>query len=166
MAMQTKDEEIMNLIDTIGQHYRTNLGNRYVRSAFSILPLDNKEWGLIESVTEKAEYHRYQGYHLDELYERIVALARFVYHARKELQPQLRARLSTYSSGPGPLGNDKILRDMAVNNFDSNLSILADLVNKLYARAVELDMEMARGKTPVYKSMRELDELGTYLVPG
>lgn len=166
MAMQTKDEEIMNLIDTIGQHYRTNLGNRYVRNAFSVISLDNKEWGLIESVTEKAEYYRHQGYHLDELYDRVLALARFVYHARKELQPQLRARLSTYSSGPGPLGNDKILRDMAVNNFDSNLSILADLVNKLYARAVELDMEMARGKTPVYRSMRELDELGTYLVPG
>ncbi len=166
MAMQTKDEEIMDLIDTIGQHYRTNLGNRYVRNAFSVLPLDGKQWGLIESVTEKAEYYRYQGYHLDELYDRVLALARFVYHARKELQPQLRARLSTYSSGPGPSGNDRILRDMAVNNFDSNLSILADLVNKLYSRAVELDMETARGRTPVYKSMRELDELGTYLVPG
>ncbi|MFW6293253.1 MAG: hypothetical protein ACOC7V_13140 [Spirochaetota bacterium] len=163
--MQTKDEEILSLIDTIGQHYRTNIGNRYVRNAFNVLPLDAKEWAVIESVTEKAEYYRYQGYHLDELYERIVVLARFVYHARRELQPQLRARLSTYSSGPGPLGNDRILRDMAVNNFQSNLSILADLVNKLYSRAVDLDVEMARGKTPVYRSMRELDELGTYLVP-
>jgi hypothetical protein len=163
--MQTKDEEIFNLIDSIGQHYRTNLGNRYVRNAFSVLPLDTKEWGLIESVTEKAEYYRYQGYHADELYDRILALARFIYHGRRELQPQLRARLSTYSSGPGPLGTDKILRDMAVNNFGSNLSILADLVNQLYQRTVQLDQEMAKGKTPVYKTMRALDELGTYLVP-
>lgn len=163
--MQTKDEEIFNLIDTIGQHYRTNIGNRYVRNAFSILPLDAKEWSLIESVTEKAEYYRFQGYHLDELYDRVLALARFIYHARRELQPQLRARLSTYSSGPGPLGNDRILRDMAVNNFSSNLSIFADLVNKLYSRAVEVDTELARGKMPVYKSMRALDEIGTYLVP-
>lgn len=164
--MQTKDEEILNLIDTIGQHYRTNLGNRYVRNAFSILPLDPKEWALIESVTEKAELYRFQGYHFDELYDRVLALARFVYHARRELQPQLRARLSTYSSGLGPLGNDRVLRDMAVNNFGSNLSILADLVNKLYSRAAEIDVEMAKGKMPVYKSMRGLDELGTYLVPG
>ncbi|MFW5688856.1 MAG: hypothetical protein ACOC1U_04715 [Spirochaetota bacterium] len=163
--MQTKDEEIFNLIDSIGQHYRTNLGNRYVRNAFSVLPLDAKEWGLIESVTEKAEYYRYQGYHMDELYERILALARFIYHGRRELAPQLRARLSTYSSGPGPLGTDKILRDMAVNNFASNLSILADLVNQLYQRTVQIDQELARGKTPVYKKMRELEELGTYLVP-
>ena len=163
--MQIKDEEVMNLIDSIGQHYRNNLGNRFVRSAFSVLPLDTKLWGLIESVTEKAEYYRYQGYHLDELYDRIIALARFVYHARRELQPQLRARLSTYSSGPGPSGNDRILRDMAVNNLESNLSILADLVNQLYTRVVELDVQKAIGREPVYKSVRELDELGTFLVP-
>jgi hypothetical protein len=163
--MQTKDEEIMNLIDSIGQHYRNNLGNRFVRNAFSVLPLDTKQWGLMESVTEKADYYRYQGYHLDELYDRIIVLARFVYHARRELQPQLRARLSTYSSRPGPSGNDRILRDMAVNNFESNLSILADLVNQLYGRVVELDVQQANGKVPVYKTVRELDELGTYLVP-
>ena len=164
--MQTKDEEIFDLIDTIGQHYRANLGNRYVRNAFSVLPLDAKEWSLIESVTEKAEYYRFQGYHMDELYDRILVLGRFVYHARRDLQPQLRSRLSTYSSGPGPLGNDRILRDMAVNNFASNLSIFADLVNKLYSRAVDVDMEMARGKTPVFKTMRGLEDIGTYLVPG
>jgi hypothetical protein len=163
--MQTKDEEIFDLIDAIGQHYRSNIGNRYVRNAFSVLPLDTKDWGLIESVTEKAEYHRYQGYHIDELYDRILALARFIYHARKELQPQLRARLSTYSSGPGPLGNDKVLRDMAVSNFDSNLSILADLVNKLYTRTVEIDKQMANGRCPVRDSMPDLAEIGTYLVP-
>jgi hypothetical protein len=163
--MQTKDDEIFGLIDSIGEHYRTNLGNRYVRNAFSVLPLDAKEWALIESVTEKADYYRYQGYHMDELYDRILALARFIYHARRELAPQLRVRLSTYSSGPGPLGNDRILRDMAVNNFASNLSILADLVNQLYQRVVEVDQELAKGKMPVYKSIRSLDELGTYLVP-
>ena len=163
--MQTKDDEIMDLIDTIGQHYRTNLGNRYVRHAFTILPLDTRQWGLIESVTEKAEYHRYQGYHLDELYDRILALAQFVYHARRELQPQLRARLSTYSTGPSPQGTDKVLRDMAVNNFGSNLAILADLANKLYARAVEIDVASARGGRPIYQTIIELEKLGTYLVP-
>lgn len=162
---QTKDEQVLSLIESIGQHFRTNLGNRYVRNAFSVLPLDAKDWSLIESVTEKPEYYHYQGYHLDELYERILSLARFVFHARRELQPQLRARLSTYSSGPGPLGNDKVLRDMAVNNFGANLSILADLVNELYERVVQLDDASSRGKKPVYATMRELDDIGGYLVP-
>lgn len=164
--MQTKDEEVMNLIDSIGQHYRTNIGNRYVRNAFNVLSLDQHTWNLIESVTEKAEYYRFQGYHLDELYERILALARFVHHSRRELQPQLRARLSTYSSGPGPLGTDKVLRDMAVNNFGSNLSILADLVNSLYTRTVEIDIASSKGRIPVYKTIAELNEIGSLLVPG
>lgn len=163
--MQTKDEEIFNLIESIGQHYRTNIGNRFVRNAFSSLPLDTKDWTLVESITEKSEYYRYQGYHLDELYERILALARFIYHARIELQPNLRNRLSAYGSGTAPTPNDRVLRDMAVNNFGSNLAIFADLVNKLYARTVEVDKDLARGRMPVYKSIRELEELGTFLVP-
>lgn len=164
--MQTKDEEIMNLIESIGRHYRTNLGNRFVRSAFRVLPLDQQDWNLIESVTEKSTHYQLQGYHLDELYERVLALSRFVYHARRELQPQLRARLSTYAAGPSPSGNDRILRDMAVNNFGPNLAILADLVNSLYTRAVELDTAESRGRMPLYKTMPGLAEIGSLLVAG
>ena len=165
MLVQTKDEQMMQLIDTIGQHYRTNIGNRYVRSALRTLQLDQKEWDLIESVTEKASYYQHQGYHLDELYERILVLGRFVYHARKELQPKLRMLLTAPSSGPSPVGTDKVLRDMAVNNFGSNLSILADLVQQLYRRAVELDDQMTRPRAPVHTTMPELKNLGGYLVP-
>jgi hypothetical protein len=163
--MQTKDKVILELIESIGEHYRTNLGNRFIRNEFSILPIDASVWSLIESVTEKSQYYALQGYHLDELYDRILALAQFVYHARRELQPQLRARLTARSKGPGPSGNERILRDMAVNNFAPNLSIMADMVNKLYTRAVEVDMESHRHKTPVYKTYRGLDKIGAYLVP-
>jgi hypothetical protein len=163
--MQTKDKEILELIEAIGEHYRTNLGNRFIRNEFSILPIDAHVWALIESVTEKSQYYSLQGYHLDELYDRILALAQFVYHARRELQPQLRARLTARSKGPGPGGNERILRDMAVNNFAPNLAILADMVNKLYTRAVEVDMETHRHGIPVYKNYRGLDQIGAYLVP-
>ena len=164
--MQTKDKVILELIDTIGEHYRTNLGNRFIRNEFSVLPMDTAVWSLIESVTEKAQYYALQGYHLDELYDRVLALAQFVYHARRELQPQLRARLSARPKGPGPGGNERILRDMAVNNFAPNLAILADMVNKLYTRVVEVDMEMHRHRTPIYKNYKGLDHIGSYLVPG
>lgn len=163
--MQIKDGEVMSIIDSIGAHYRTNIGNRYIRGAFKVLPMDSSAWNAIESVTEKSDYYELQGYHFDELYERILALAQFVYHARRELQPQLRMMLSGSSSGGVPTGNERILRDMAVNNFASNLAILADLVNKLYTRTVELDMEANRHGRPVYKTIRGLDEIGQYLVP-
>jgi len=163
--MQIKDGEVMSLIESIGAHYRTNIGNRYIRGAFRVLPIDQNAWNVIESVTEKSEYYALQGYHFDELYERILALAVFVYHARRELQPQLRTMLSSYASGSIPSGNERILRDMAVNNFASNLSILADLVNKLYTRAVELDMEAHQHGRPVYQTLKGLSEIGQYLVP-
>ena len=164
--MQVKDGEVMSLIESIGAHYRTNIGNRYIRGAFRVLPIDQAAWNTIESVTEKADYYSLQGYHFDELYERIVAMAGFVYHARRELQPQLRMMLSSYASGSIPTGNERILRDMAVNNFASNLSILADLVNKLYSRTVDLDMEENRHGRPVCKDFKGLSEVGQYLVPG
>lgn len=164
--MQVKDSEVMSLIESISTHYRTNIGNRYIRGAFRILPIDQATWNVIESITEKSEYFALQGYHFDELYERILALARFVYHARRELQPQLRMMLSSYASGSVPTGNERILRDMAVNNFASNLSILADAVNQLYTRTVELDTEAHRDGRPVYKTIKGLDEIGQFLVPG
>lgn len=163
--MQIKDGEVMSLIDSIGAHYRANIGNRYVRAAFRVLPLDAASWNIIESVTEKSDYYTLQGYHFDELYDRILALAEFVYHARRDLQPQLRMMLSASASRAIPTGNERILRDMAVNNFASNLSILADLVNKLYTRTVELDMEAHRHGRPVYKTVKGLERIGEYLVP-
>lgn len=163
--MQIKDGEVMNLIDSIGEHFRTNIGNRYLRGAFRVIPLDQRTWNLLESVTEKSNYYMLQGYHFDELYDRILALAEFVYHARRELAPQLRMMLS-WTGGAGlPSGNERILRDMAVNNFASNLSILSDLVNKLYTRVVELDVEVHRHGTPAYKSVEGLNQIGQYLVP-
>lgn len=162
--MQTKDEQIMNLIETIGRHYRQNLGNRYVRNAFSVLQLDAKDWDLIESVTEKSNYYQHQGYHFDELYERVLALGHFIYHARRELKPQLRNRLGIGVGGPAQVGNERLLRDMAVNNFGANLSILADMVNELYTLTVTLDNQQARGKRPVHDNYKELQQIGSYLV--
>ena len=93
--MQVKDGEVMTIIESIGTHYRTNIANRYIRGAFRVLQIDQNTWNVIESITEKSEYFSLQGYHYDELYERILALAEFVYHARGELQPQLRTMLSS-----------------------------------------------------------------------
>jgi len=123
------------------------------------LSLEKQTWDLLESFTEKVEQYQYQGYHLDELYRQILASAQFVHVTRKELAPSLRARLSGASSGP-----DKVLKDMAVNNFNSNLRVFADLINTLYLKLVELDKADAKGKKPLYMSMPELQSLGLMLV--
>jgi hypothetical protein len=77
----------------------------------------------------------------------------------RELAPGLRNRLSGASSGP-----DRVLRDMAVNNFSSNLQLFADLVNELYIKLVELDKIDAKGRRPLYLNMPELQDIGRMLV--
>jgi hypothetical protein len=71
----------------------------------------------------------------------------------------LRNRISGVASGP-----DKVLRDMAVNNFASNLKVLADLLNELYVKLVELDKADAKGHRPAYLSIPELEDIGQMLI--
>ncbi|MDR1617541.1 MAG: hypothetical protein LBS06_00665 [Treponema sp.] len=158
--MQVRDAQIIRLIERIGEHYRMNISNRYIRPALLQLPLEKQAWDLIEILTEKMEQYRYQGFHLDELYRQIVAAARFVALTRRELVPTLRNRLG---SG-GTAGPDKVLRDMAVNNFGSNLKVFADLVNELYIKLVELDKADAKGHRPLYLQIPELADIGRMLV--
>jgi hypothetical protein len=161
VTMQVRDAQIIRLIERIGEHYRTNISNRYIRPALLQLPLEKQSLDLIEILTEKLEQYRYQGFHLDELYRQIAAAARFVALARRELVPTLRNRL-----GGGHAGPDKVLRDMAVNNFGSNLQLFADLVNELYINLVELDKIDSKGHMPLYMQMPELGDIGRQLVGG
>ncbi len=165
--MAVKDNDTLSLIDRIGEHFRTNLNNRYVRQAYTVMPLDPGTWTLIEAITEKAEHYAGQGYTYQELYERIIALARFVYHARREVQPHLRSilgRSTGYRNVPTSQ-NDRVLRDISVNNFPSNLNILADLIDRLYQHVAMQDQKEHKNHAPIYRSIRELSELGRYLVP-
>lgn len=158
--MQVKDPDVVRLIERISEHYRTNISNRYIRPALLMLPLDNQAWDQIENLTEKAEQYRYQGFHLDELYHQIIAAARFVAFARKELASAMRMRMMS-RSGSDP---DRVLREMAINTLPSNLTVFADLINELYVKLVDIDKNAAKGKLPLYLQIPELHEVGNQLV--
>ena len=154
-----RDAHIIRLIERIGEHYKTNISNRFIRPALLQLPLEKQCWDLIEILTEKLEQYRYQGFHLDELYRQLIACARFVSVTRRELVPSLRNRLSGSGSNA-----DRVLRDMAVNNFGSNLQLFADLVNELYVSLVVIDKATAKGRRPLYMAIPELQDIGRMLV--
>jgi hypothetical protein len=116
-------------------------------------------WDQIEILTEKLELFRYQGFHFDELYRQIVASSRFIDVARRDMIPSIRGRVGSSPSSP-----DRVLRDMAINNFASNLQLFADLINELYVNLVKLDQTAAKGHMPVYKQMAELGDIGRLLV--
>lgn len=155
-----KDAHIIRLIEQIGEYYRTNISNRFLRPVLLQLQIDKNTWDQIELLTEKVELFRYQGFHLDELYRQIAACARFVESARNNMIPTLRSKLNSIPNGP-----DKILREMAASNFGSNLQVFADLLNELYVGLVEMDKSnQTNGRVPVYTQMSELYNVGRLLV--
>ncbi len=167
--MPIKDPDIFKIVEQISEHYQKNISNRFVRKALMVLDLQPSEWERLEGLTEGLEYHRAQGYQFDEIYEMILAAAHFLYEARLKILPNLRSMTSTggdtISGRKLPTGEqERVLRDMALQNFPVNLGILNDLVNELYVKTTALDKEAAGKRRPVYERIAELKELGRYLV--
>ena len=155
-----KDSQVILQIERLGEHYRTNISNRFLRPLLLQLQLDKDTWDQIELLTEKAEMFRYQGYHFDELYRQIYACARLVEAARTNIIPSLRYKLGTLPTGP-----DKILREMAASNFGSNLQVFADMLNELFILLVSMDKNAVQKKQPpVYTTIPELGNVGRLLV--
>jgi hypothetical protein len=111
----------------------------------------------VELFTQKQG--QYLGFDLGELYHQIASSARFVSMVRHDLLPVLRNRL-----GGGTTDQQKVFRDMAVNNFGSNLKVFADLINELYVALVDLDKQESRGRhLPLYMQIPELLDVGRML---
>jgi hypothetical protein len=164
-----KDPDIFKIVEQISEHYQKNISNRFVRKALMVLDLQPSEWERLEGLTEGLEYHRAQGYQFDEIYEMILAAAHFLYEARLKILPNLRSMTSTggdtISGRKLPTGEqERVLRDMALQNFPVNLGILNDLVNELYVKTTALDKAAAGKRRPIYERIAELKELGRYLV--
>jgi len=153
-----QDANIIRMVERIGEHYRTNISNRFLRPSLLQLSIDKTTWDQIEILTEKVELFRYQGFHFDELYRQIVASARFIDVSSRDLLSIMRNRLT------GANSPDRVLRDMAVNNFSSNLQVFADMINELYITLVKMDHVASKGRKPLYKQMPELNDISSLLV--
>jgi hypothetical protein len=153
-----KDALIIKMVTHIGEHYRTNIDNRFVRPALLQAPLEKQVWDLVEAFTKKTEDYETQGFHVDDLYHQIVAAAQFVSVVRRDVAPVLRHRLQGADAG-----QDKVFREMAVNTFNSNIKIFADLINELYVNLVEMDKAHAKGHNPLYMSIPGIDDVGRLL---
>ena len=159
--MAIKDQEIFGLIETIGDHYNQNVNNRYLRNIMLHLPLEKQTWDCIDSMIEISDYTRLQGYRFDELYDQIYAMALFISQVRKTILTNMKLYAGSSSNIPD---REKILRDMAVSNLGSNLGILADKVNELFLKVIEIDQDEHTGRRTEYEKMPELAEVGRLLV--
>jgi len=165
--MVIRNEEIFKIIEKIRNHYHTNLNNRFIRKALLLMKVPRGTWDAIARLTEKTDLYKIQGYPYKELYEQIHAAATFVHQAKIGVAPRLRALLSdgtetVFSRQKG--GEDKILLDMAINNFPANLGVFSDLINELYVKAVGQDKADHPNERPVFERMPELKEIGRLLI--
>lgn len=159
--MRVKNPDVFEAVESISDHFNRNINNRYLRPLFLHMTLERRTMDMVDDITDDPDRLRLQGLHYEELYERVMALAKFIYFARKDILPSIRRKLTH----GGAAGNERILREMAINNFGSNLSVLADLVNDLFLKTVMADKEDHQTKRPEYMLLPELKELGDYLVP-
>jgi len=161
---QITDESVVRLIKQLVDHYQTNISNRFIRPVLLQIQFDDVLWNQIESLTERFDQLGYQGYDIEELYRQIAALTKFVDAVRREVAPTLRYRIGNNYSDK----TDKVLRDMAINNFSANLQVFAGFIYELYTKLVELDTEAAKSKrkNPIYKQHTELDDIEEKLLKG
>lgn len=162
-----RNEEIFKIVEKIRDHYHMNLNNRYIRKALLMMKVPRGTWDAIARLTEKTDFYKIQGYPYKELYEQIYAAATFVHQAKVEVTPRLRELLSRGTDtvfSRGKPGEDKILLDMAINNFPANLGVFSDLINALYVKTVEQDKADHPDVRPVFERMPELKELGRLLI--
>ena len=157
--MLTKEPELIAIIERIGDHYRKNIDNRYVRDALMRMTLERGDWDHINVITDIPEYVRVQGIDYVELYEKILALARFVRQAQKEVLPSISSTQPRVASG----SQDQILRSMALSTFGANLNTFADMINELHAKTVDLDKRDSPND-PVYNHISELRNIGSPLI--
>ncbi|RPJ07612.1 MAG: hypothetical protein EHM28_06515, partial [Spirochaetaceae bacterium] len=121
--MLVKDGKVYEIIDKIKTHYTNNIYNRYMRKALITMQIPQSAWDLIDSLSERADFYKVQGYQFDELYERILAAAQFIFHARKDVMPNIRHLLGggfdTHfaRSSSGGSESDRVLGELAVTNF-------------------------------------------------
>jgi len=167
--MVVKEIEVFQIIDRISNHYKNNINNRFLRKALLNVTLDKASWESIEKITNISDNMKPQGLRLEELYDSILALANFVFRVRQDILPNIRVLASDggnsiFSGSPGVGNADKILKNMAIGNFPVNLKLLADMINELYVKAVELDKRGHPGTSPEYASNPELKTLGVLLV--
>ena len=143
--MLVDDKIIAEIIIRIGRYYNENIATRFLRPVFAQILSDIDLSRHIDDLTEHSEDFVLQGFHLDDLYYDIIALARFIYLVRRDVLPNIN---SITEANTKMATADKVYRNMAFSNLGPNLAVLASMLLELYHATLEYDKKAAgRGKT-------------------
>ncbi len=153
---------LFHQLEKLAQHYRQNVASPYIKPEFHRLHLEREVWNSIEELTERNQTFRQQGYHLDELYKMLWAMALFISLARSQLTDQITVLVKTAYRNKSP--NDQLIAQMSAENFAGNLGVLARLTYEAYNTLKQIDTANVKGhEKPLYLRLQEcqlLEELG------
>lgn len=159
--MQVRSPELFQKLEKMAVHYKTNVASTFLKADIATLTLTRRDWDEVDLITARQEVFRHQGYHLDELYWKLLSLARFINQARNHLAPGLKAKVaSRLGSRPA---SEKLMAEMAAANFLPNLGMLRDMVLDLYQLAVREDSAQNDGKPRSLASVPEAKEIENLL---
>jgi len=159
--MQYRSQELFQKIEALAAHYKTNIFSPSLKAALSNLPLSRRDNDEVELLVARIDVFRHQGYHLDELYLKLLALARFVKMAQAQWNGGLKAQIvARHSTRPAA---ERVMAEMVVNNFPANLAVLADKVFELYEMTRTEDRAQNGGKTKALAGVPEAKEIPALL---
>jgi len=159
--MQIQNPELFQKLERLADHYNDNVASPYVKAEFPTLTLSTRDWDEIELITVRQELFKHQGYHLDELYLKLLALARLIRAARTQIGAGLKRRIAMRFASRTP--SEKVMAEMSAANFLPNIKILADLVLDLYNYAKKLDAAQNDGKTRSLAAVPEARDIDNLL---
>lgn len=151
--MAVQDSVVMDLLKSLANQYNENVNTRFLRQKISNLPVDGRALSMINSLADHPEDYSYRGMMLEELYDYIYAFGVFISGCEEYVVPNLKDYLRNSGEILRKSGSnnphEKIIMEMAINNFPHNLQVLKDITVKLYRRVVQLDVDSHRVKPPV-----------------
>ena len=154
--MLVDDRIIAEIVVRIGRHYNENIATRFLRPLFAQI-LSNIDLSRhIVDLTEHSDDFVLQGFHLDDLYYDIIALARFIYLVRRDVLPNIN---SIAEANTKMATADKVYRNMAFSNLAPNLNLLSSMVLELYRATLQYDTKMAGRSTTVASRITSLADI-------
>jgi hypothetical protein len=159
--MQIQSQELFQKLERLAEHYNGNVASPFVKAEFPTLTLSSQDWDEIELITVRQELFKHQGYHIDELYTKLLALARLVKAARTQIGAGLKRRIAVRFAGRSP--SEKVMAEMSAANFLPNVKLLADQILDIFLYTKKIDTDEHQGKPHVLATMPEVREIEALL---
>ncbi len=159
--MQVRSPELFQMLEKMALHYKNNVASTYLKAELASLTLNRRDWDEVELITARQEVFRHQGYHLDELYLKLLSLARLIHQARSHMAPGLKTKVANRLANRTP--QERLMAEMAAANFLPNLGVLSEMVLELYQLACREDASQNQGKMKFLSSVPEAKEIEALL---